>query len=125
LKALVSFRVAVEDPVASVYVLNEEHKAVVIATTGREHERSGSFHAGADVVFSFSFVNVLAPGRYTPLLTLAHRGTGLDLMDRVEGAFSFLVTGAEASGGVVDLPVEVSVSRPAQPSATTPERVGA
>ena len=79
--------------------------------TAREHERSGRFAAGEEVLFSFSFDNVLAPGRYSPLFTLAHRGTGLDLMDRFEGSFSFVVTGPEAMGGLVDLPVEVGVER--------------
>jgi ABC-type polysaccharide/polyol phosphate transport system ATPase subunit len=111
LKALVKFMVDVEDPVASLYVLNEEHVAIVVATTAREKERSGRFEAGAEVLFSFSFANVLSPGRYSPLFTLAHRGSGLDLMDRFEGGFSFVVTGLEALGGLVDVPAEVSVSR--------------
>jgi ABC-type polysaccharide/polyol phosphate transport system ATPase subunit len=111
LKALVRFSAAVEDPVASVYVLNEDHLAIVVATSARDHEQSGSFAAGEDILFSFAFENVLAPGRYNPLFTLAHRGTGLDLIDRFEGAFSFVVTGPEAMGGAVDLPVEVGISR--------------
>jgi ABC-2 type transport system ATP-binding protein len=111
LKALVRVGEDVEDPVASVYVLNEEHVAVVVATSARDHERSGRFGAGEEILFSFSFENVLAPGRYNPLFTLAHRGTGMDLIDRLEGAFSFVVTGSEAMGGVVDLPVEVGISR--------------
>jgi len=111
LNALVRFNVDVEDPVASVYVLNEEHVAIVVATSMRENERSGRFDAGEEVRFSFSFENVLSPGRYNPLFTMAHRGTGLDLMDRLEGAFSFVVTGPEAMGGLIDLPVEVSVAR--------------
>jgi ABC-type polysaccharide/polyol phosphate transport system ATPase subunit len=122
LKALVRFSVDVEDPVASVYVLNEEHIAIVVATTSRENERSGRFRAGEEVLFSFSFENLLAPGRYNPLFTLAHRGTGLDLMDRLEGAFSFVVTGPGALGGLIDLPVEVSVTRG---SASLPQQVGA
>jgi ABC-type polysaccharide/polyol phosphate transport system ATPase subunit len=111
LKARVCFAVDVEDPVASVYVLNEDHVAIVVATSAREEERSGSFRAGEEVLCSFSFENVLAPGRYNPLFTIAHRGTGMDLMDRMEGAFSFVVTGPEAMGGAVDLPVEVGISR--------------
>ena len=111
LNARVSFMVGVEDPAASVYVLNEEHKAVMVASTASEHERSGRFRAGEEAVFSFTFDNVLAPGRYSPMFTLAHRGFGVDLIDRFEGAFSFVVTGPEALGGVVDLPVEVAVSR--------------
>jgi ABC-type polysaccharide/polyol phosphate transport system ATPase subunit len=122
LRARVRFMVDVEDPVASLYVLNEDHIAVLVASSAREHERSGRYRAGEEVLFSFGFENVLAPGRYSPLLTLAHRGTGLDLMDRLEGSFSFLVTGAEAMGGLVDLPVQVAVERaPALP----PERVKA
>jgi ABC-type polysaccharide/polyol phosphate transport system ATPase subunit len=122
LKALVRFAVDVEDPVASVYMLNEEHVAIVVATTSRENERSGRFAAGEEVLFAFSFENLLAPGRYNPLFTLAHRGTGLDLMDRLEGAFSFVVTGPGALGGLIDLPVEVSVTRG---SASLPQQVGA
>ena len=83
----------------------------MVATSARLHEASGSFQAGDEALFSFSFENVLAPGRYTPLLTLSHKGIGVDLMDRFEGALSFVVTGAEAMGGVVDLPVEVGISR--------------
>jgi len=111
LKALVKFMVAVEDPSASLYVLNQDHIAVLVATSSREQERSGRFKSDEEVLFSFSFENVLAPGRYSPLFTLAHRGTGLDLMDRFEGAFSFVVTGSEALGGLIDLPVDVGVLR--------------
>ncbi len=111
LKARVRFEVDVEDPVASVYVLNEDHVAIVVATSAKDDERSGSFRAGEEIVCSFAFDNVLAPGRYSPLFTIAHRGTGMDLMDRIEGAFSFVVTGPEALGGTVDLPVEVGISR--------------
>lgn len=110
-KALVSFLVDVEDPAASLYMLNDDHVAVLVASSAQEHERSGRFRAGESALFSFSFENVLAPRRYSPLITLAHRGTGLDVMDRVEGSLSFVVTGADAMGGLVDLPVQTSVAR--------------
>jgi ABC-type polysaccharide/polyol phosphate transport system ATPase subunit len=122
LKARVRFEVEVEDPAASLYVLNEDHLAIVVASTLRETERTGSFAAGEEALISFAFTNVLGPGRYNPLLTLAHRGTGLDLMDRFEGPSSFVVTGLSATGGVVDLPVDVSMSH-ARDSAS--EGVGA
>jgi ABC-type polysaccharide/polyol phosphate transport system ATPase subunit len=111
LHARVAFMVAVEDPAASLYVLNDEHKAIVVATTESEHERSGTFRAGDEVVFSFAFDNVLAPGRYSPMITLSHRGYGLDVMDRFEGDFSFVVTGVDPLGGVVDLPVKIGITR--------------
>jgi ABC-type polysaccharide/polyol phosphate transport system ATPase subunit len=109
--ALVEFNVDVQDPAASLYVLNDEHVAVIVATSSREYERSGRFRAGESAAFSFSFDNVLSPRRYSPLFTLAHRGTGLDLMDRLEGGSSFVVTGPDALGGVVDLPVEIGIER--------------
>jgi len=84
LKALVNFAVDVEDPVAGVYVLHEDH-----VRDHRRHDRPRAraqrqLQRGRGGAVSFSFENVLAPGRYNPLFTLAHRGTGLDLMDRFE-----------------------------------------
>ena len=122
LRLRVRFMVDVEDPVAGLYVLNGDHVAVLVSNSARDHERSGRCRAGDEMLFSFAFDNVLAPGRYSPLLTLAHRGTGLDLMDRLEGSFSFIVTGVEPMGGMVDLPVSVTVERTPAPSA---ERVEA
>jgi ABC-type polysaccharide/polyol phosphate transport system ATPase subunit len=114
LRARVRFSVDVEDPAAAVYVLNEEHKAVIVANTAREQERTGAFAAGEEAVFSFTFDNVLATGRYNPVFTLAHRGAGVDLLDRFEGASSFVVTGVDSLGGLVDLPVQVSATRPGE-----------
>ncbi len=111
LRARVSFMVEVEDPQASVYVHNDEHKAVLVASTVYEHERSGRFRSGEEAVFSFTFDNVLAPGRYSPVVNLAHRGSGLDVIDRFEGGFTFVVTAPAALGGIVDLPVAVRVER--------------
>jgi ABC-type polysaccharide/polyol phosphate transport system ATPase subunit len=122
LKARVSFRVDVTDPSASVYIYNEEHRAVAIATTWVDNERTGEFDAGEEVEIAFSFDNVLAPGRYTPVFQLAHRGSGLDMIDRFEGGFSFVVTGPGALGGLVDLPVTSTVSRV---SATVAQRTRA
>jgi ABC-type polysaccharide/polyol phosphate transport system ATPase subunit len=115
LRARVLFMVEVNDPSASLYIYNEEHRAVVIATTWMDNERTGDFDAGEEVEFAFTFDNVLAPGRYTPVVQLAHRGSGLDMIDRFEGGLSFVVTGPKALGGLVDLPVRSSVSRAGAP----------
>ncbi len=111
LKARVSFKEDVEDPAASVFVLNEDHLSVMVGNSAREDDRSGHFAAGDEAVFEFSFENVLAPGRYNPLFMLAHRGSGLDLIDRLQGAVSFITTATLPLGGVVDLPVQTRVSR--------------
>jgi ABC-type polysaccharide/polyol phosphate transport system ATPase subunit len=111
LKARVSFAVNVNDPSASLYIYNEGHHAVVIATTWMDNDRTGDFEAGDELEIAFTFDNVLAPGRYTPIFQLAHRGSGLDMIDRFEGGFSFVVTGPKALGGVVDLPVRSTINR--------------
>ena len=111
LKARVLFTVGVTYPSASLYVYNEGHHAVLIATTWMDNDRTGDYDAGEEVEISFAFDNVLAPGRYTPVFQLAHRGSGLDMIDRFEGGFSFVVTGPKALGGVVDLPVRLTISR--------------
>ena len=111
LNARVLFMVDVDDPAASVSVHNDEQKAVLVANSELENERSGSFLAGEEVVFSFTFDNVLAPGRYNPVIQLAHRGSGLDVIARFEGSFSFVVTAVTALGGLVDVPVSTRVTR--------------
>ena len=111
LRVLVDFFVDVEDPQASVYVHNEDQKAVLVASSWVQHERSGNFRAGERVMFSFTFENVLAPGRYSPVINLAHRGSGLDVIDRYERGFSFLVSATVAQGGIVDLPTDVAIER--------------
>ncbi len=109
--ARVAFRIDVDNPEATVYVLNEDHKATIVASTSLARELTGSFRPGEEAVFSFAFDNILAPGRYSPLFTLAEGGTGLDVIDRFEGSFSFVVTAAGSLGGAVDPPVDVSVRR--------------
>jgi ABC-type polysaccharide/polyol phosphate transport system ATPase subunit len=112
LRVLVEFVVDVEDPHTSVHVHNQEQKAVMVASTVLTHERVGRFSSGDQALYSFWFDNVLAPGRYNPVVTVAHGATFLDVMDRYASEFSFLVTAShKALGGIVDLPIEGSVTR--------------
>jgi ABC-type polysaccharide/polyol phosphate transport system ATPase subunit len=111
LRAAVEFLVDVQDPQASVQIQNDEHKPVLITSSWVQHERSGQFRAGERAIFSFTFDNVLGPGRYSPIIDIAHRGAGLDVIDRYERAFSFLVTATAAQGGMIDLPTEVQIER--------------
>jgi ABC-type polysaccharide/polyol phosphate transport system ATPase subunit len=111
LRVLVEFMVDVDDPQAEVQIHNEDQKAVLVASTWVQHEHSGRFRAGERVLFTFSFDNVLAPGRYSPVINLAHRGSGLDVMDRYDRGFSFLVRANLPMGGMVDLPTDVAIER--------------
>jgi len=110
-KTLVTFNTEVINPAVSLTLLNEQRQAVVVATTAEEHEQSGGFSPGERAVFAFSFHNMLAPGRYFPIITITHRGEGLDVIDRYAGGLSFVVSGLSASGGMVEIPVETGVMR--------------
>jgi ABC-type polysaccharide/polyol phosphate transport system ATPase subunit len=107
----VAFVAEVADPAVALQILNDEHRPILIADTARDTERTGTFAAGEEAVFSFTFDNVLAPGRYNPMVTVAHRGSGLAVIDRLENPDSFVVIGSEALGGLIDLPVDVALRR--------------
>ncbi|HEV3228265.1 MAG TPA: ABC transporter ATP-binding protein [Solirubrobacteraceae bacterium] len=111
LKALVTFASDVEDPGVSLTIENDQRQAIVCATSERAREHTGRFVAGEQAVFAFSFHNVLAPGRYFPVFTVTRRGSGV--LDRYEREFSFVVTASDAAGGLVEVPVQVRVTRAA------------
>ena len=110
-KALVDFKRPVRDPAVSLTLLNEQRQPVVVATTTQDHEQTGGFQAGEQAVFAFSMHNMLAPGRYHTVVTITHRGEGLDVIDRFAGGLSFVVSGMAQSGGMIELPVETDVAR--------------
>jgi Wzt-like putative exopolysaccharide export protein len=112
--------VDIDNPNVYVHIHNERHEAVLVAATWRQHANLGDFRAGEEIVISFEFDNILAPGRYSPVFTIAHDGMGLDVIGRFEGRFSFVVSGSESLGGTVDLPVSTAVKRVAP---STPRRV--
>jgi hypothetical protein len=129
--ALVVFREDVSDPAVALQLFGEDDRPIVAASSALLHERSGEFGPDRAAVFSFSMHNMLAPGRYRPVLTVSYRGDGLQVMDRWEQGFSFVVTGATRSGGMVELPIESAIteideatlallSRPPEPSARRP-----
>jgi ABC-type polysaccharide/polyol phosphate transport system ATPase subunit len=111
LKVRILFMVDVDNPNVSVHIHNERHEAVIVATTWKQHDYLGDFRAGEEIVVSFQFDNVLAPGRYSPVFTIAHQGTGLDVIGRFEGRFSFIVSGPESLGGTVDPLVDTGLER--------------
>jgi ABC-type polysaccharide/polyol phosphate transport system ATPase subunit len=111
LKVMVQFNTEVLDPAVTLTLFNEHRQPVIVSTTERDQEHTGGFQAGEEAVFAFSFHNMLAPGRYHPVLTITHRGGGLDVIDRFAGGLSFVVSGMVQSGGMVEIPVETAVSR--------------
>jgi ABC-type polysaccharide/polyol phosphate transport system ATPase subunit len=108
-RASIRFERAVEDPSFAVAFVNPQHQNVFVASSAVSGERSGSFQAGETVEFGVSFENALAPGRYA-VSTLVSRPDG-EIVDRWEGIFTFVVTGARAAGGLVDLAHDIQLER--------------
>jgi ABC-type polysaccharide/polyol phosphate transport system ATPase subunit len=109
LRATVRVDRALEDPVVKAAFVNPQAQNVFVATSAASEETSGSYAAGETLEFAVSFDNALAPGRYS-LSTVISRREG-QLVDRWEGAFTFVVSGARAVGGLVDLPYDVRLER--------------
>ena len=106
----VEFAETVEDPSLTVAFVNDHGQNVFILSTIVEHDRSGTFRAGERAHFAVRFSNYLAPGRYEPLASLAHRGSGHELIDRWEGKLSIVVVSLTPTGGVVDVPCEWQIT---------------
>jgi ABC-type polysaccharide/polyol phosphate transport system ATPase subunit len=109
--ARVEFVQAAVDPGLTMVLENENEIQVLVANTAIEHERSGRFSAGEEVVFSVEFTNILAPGRYFAITTVSRLGRGLEILDRLARELSIVVQGSVASGGLVDIPFQTVIER--------------
>jgi ABC-type polysaccharide/polyol phosphate transport system ATPase subunit len=110
--AVAEFYETVADPSLTVAFRNDQGHFVFILTTIVDHDQTGTYHAGERLHYAVSFDNILAPGRYDPFVNLAHRGGGHDLIDRWERKLSFVVRGAAATGGFVDIEGEWTIDQP-------------
>lgn len=110
INVLIAWGVDVEDARVSIFLHNEDQKVVLVLSSVLDIDHA-RFSAGERAQFSFSFHNVLAPGRYSPVVNLADGGSPLEVADSYSSDFSFVVTGTRALGGLVDVPTEVAVTR--------------
>jgi ABC-type polysaccharide/polyol phosphate transport system ATPase subunit len=109
LRATVKVERPLEDPIFRVAFVNPQRQNVFVASSAVREQPSGSYAAGETVQFAVAFENVLAPGRYSVSTLISRRGE--QIIDRWEGIFSFVVSGARAEGGLVDLAYDVSLDR--------------
>jgi len=119
-RARVRFERPVVNPSFAVAFVNAQHQNVFVASSATREERSGRFEPGELVDFAVSFENALAPGRYAVSTLIS--GEAQAILDRWEGAFTFVVTGAAAAGGLVDLAHDVVIERTGVESAVREAR---
>jgi ABC-type polysaccharide/polyol phosphate transport system ATPase subunit len=102
----------IEDPVFAVTLRNEAHHTIMVERTDWRHGSTGVFEAGETTHVTFQFDNWLAPSRYTASPSVARGGTGEAFLDVREDLASIVVSNVgERTGGVVDLPHEVEITR--------------
>ena len=110
-KAECAFNGDVEDPVVGLSIENEDHWPMFATTSSWTSERTGGFRAGDRATLTVRLPNVLSPGRYHVSPQIAHRGSGLDLIDRRPRMHDFVVLGTRDSGAVLELEHDLAFER--------------
>jgi ABC-type polysaccharide/polyol phosphate transport system ATPase subunit len=98
------------DPVFAATLRTELGHTIIVARSDQHGEHSGSFKAGETVVARFELPNWLTSSRYAMTPSLAREGTGEDALALVEDMASILIHG-DASGGILELPIDVRIER--------------
>jgi ABC-type polysaccharide/polyol phosphate transport system ATPase subunit len=106
----VRFADEVQDPLFGL-ILRNTNDEKVLARNNEHLPPSGIFRGGEEVDVRFRFPNYLAPDRYSVTAAVARAGSGLAWLDFREGFMSIVVSSADATGALVDLPCEIEVVR--------------
>jgi ABC-type polysaccharide/polyol phosphate transport system ATPase subunit len=109
-RARVVFSRPAEHPAFAVLLESEAGHPLFATSTDWATHRTGLFEAGDEAVFSVAFENAFAPGRVFASPWVVRRGSQ-ELLDRRPRLTSMVVTGTHVSGGLVDLPHDVSLER--------------
>ena len=103
----VRFNEAAVYPAFAVVIENDAHHPLWATSTDSVQYGTGRYAAGDEVTFSVSFENWFTPGRLfaSPWVTKG----GNDLLDRRPQFTSVVVTGTRRTGGMVDLPHDITI----------------
>jgi ABC-type polysaccharide/polyol phosphate transport system ATPase subunit len=107
----VEFHGAVDAPVFAFHLRNEPRHIVFATSSDWYGEPVGSFAAGERACVRARLNNWFAPNRYTVSPSVARAGTGASLLDLREDLASIVVHGTRVTGGLADLPHELTVER--------------
>ncbi|MFI4989745.1 MAG: ABC transporter ATP-binding protein [Solirubrobacterales bacterium] len=98
------------EPVFAVTVRTDLGHTIIVARSDQHGHASGSYKGGETVIAKFALPNWLTPSRYLVTPSLAREGTGDQALAMVQDMASIMVHGT-ASGGILELPVEISLER--------------
>ena len=99
----VRFARPVSEPVFGFTIVDEHGRRALVLSSDRKGYATGEHAAGDEVDVAAGFPNHLAPGRYWITAQVSEAADGGLLAFR-EDVYSFVVGGAGAGGGVMDLP---------------------
>jgi ABC-type polysaccharide/polyol phosphate transport system ATPase subunit len=97
-------------PAMAVVFENDRHHPLFATSTDWVDQETGEFEPGDEAEFAIDFENVFAPGRIYASPWVVRRGSQ-DLLDRRPRMTSVVVTGTRVSGGLVDIPHDLSLKR--------------
>jgi len=109
-RSRVVFHRAAEHPAFAVLMESEGGHPLFATSTDWASHQTGHFEPGDEAVFSASFENAFAPGRVYASPWVMRRQSQ-NLIDRRPRLTSIVVTGTHRSGGLVDLPHDISLER--------------
>jgi ABC-type polysaccharide/polyol phosphate transport system ATPase subunit len=111
-KVRVEFNNALQDPNFVLAIESDRGEKVFATSSSWAGARTGLFRAGEQAVFSVTFENFLAPGRYyiSPQIVLLE-GPDEGVVDRRDRAAAVVVTGDAEEGSLVKLPHDFSFER--------------
>jgi ABC-type polysaccharide/polyol phosphate transport system ATPase subunit len=110
-KVTVEFAQPAAEPILGVALSDDRGRRVFATSTAWNGVRTGTFAPGERAELAVRFEVVLAPGRYFVSPFVAHAGSGERYMDLREQQASLVVTGSRLTGGTVDLPHDLAISR--------------
>ena len=106
------FNAPVEHHAVAVMLENEQGHPLFATSSEQNEELSGTYGRGDEATFSVSFENVFAPGRIHASPWVVRRGA-TELLDRRPRLASVIVRDTRRTGGLIDLPHDVSLTRSA------------
>jgi energy-coupling factor transporter ATP-binding protein EcfA2 len=93
-----------DEPIFGFVLSDEQHRRVLVVTSEADDRPTGRFEAGDVVDVAVSFDNWFAPGRYFLSPQVGYPGTTGRLKTMFEDFTTFIITGTQTGGGIVDIP---------------------
>ena len=106
----IKFKEAMKDPIVAFLIENDQHHPLFAVSNEDGNTITGRHEAGDEAVFTVRFDNHFAPGRIHATPWIVYDGA-TDLLDRRPRFVSAVVTSVHRSGGLIDLPTEMTYER--------------